>query len=235
MKRILGVLTIGAMSVIAAPGLAAAPAAPAAKKAAPAAPAAKKAAPAAKKQPRSCGGRRFILRLPDVKGKVYNGLRAVSPRPVRIAYYSGYSTKNVHRAHRELLKKNPLVGDNGKLKTWWKGFAIVDYKEGALVPSFLISRAIRKKMKKWPTAVFLTDKGQCLTRSGKSSKCPGKVRRPYFKSNKGYAVVTYKGWILKMFIGKSITAAKYVAFVTKVVTLASQGKSYCEIKAAMGL
>jgi hypothetical protein len=182
----------------------------------------------------TCGGTRLVFQLEDVKGKLYSGLGAVTRKPVAIAYYSGYKTQDVHENVRQAVKNDPVVGEGKPGAKLWDGFAIVDYKEGWFVPGWAIDRAIKKKMAKYPDAIFLADRGECLTKSGTSKDCPGRTRRSVFASYKGYILLTYKGAILKKIEG-AYDPKVFVKLLRQVTELASKGLGFCEVKRALGL
>lgn len=179
----------------------------------------------------ACGAQPFRFVLQDVKGRLYKSAAELAREPVVLVYYTGYKSADVHDPLREALKADPVVGKGSALDKQWAGVAIVDYKEGWFVPAWAIDKALREKMAKYPNAVFLADRGECLTRDGTSSKCPGRERTPYFKSNVGYLAVLYQGYIVRK-IGGPMDAGRFVAMMRKVLELAARGAPFCEVKQA---
>lgn len=180
----------------------------------------------------ACGGKPLHFQLADVRGRLYSGVASVSRRPIVLAYYSGYKSAPVHEGLRDQLLRDPQLGTGGALRDTWAGFAIVDYKEGWFVPGWAVDKALREKMAKYPSAIFLADRGECLTQSGTSNKCPGKDRRPYFRSNQGSVAVLYHGLILHQFAGPTSAAG----FLGKLRRLAEQARaeaSFCQAKQAV--
>lgn len=180
----------------------------------------------------SCGGQPLRFQLADVRGRIYSGVESVSQRPIVLAYYSGYKSAPVHEGLREQLLRDPVLGNGGKLRDTWTGFAIVDYKEGWFVPAWAVDKALREKMAKYPNAIFLADRGECLTKSGTSDKCPGRERRPYFRSNRGSVVVLYRGAILHQFEGPT-NAALFLHKLRRLAEQAQAGASFCQARQAV--
>jgi hypothetical protein len=182
----------------------------------------------------ACGGELFRLKLQDVKGRLYDGVAQVTSKPVVLAYYQGYKSADVLENLREALKKDPVVGKDTALGEQWAGFAIIDYKEGWFVPAWAIDKALREKMAKHPKAIFLQDKGECMTKSGPSDKCPGGTRTPYFKTNAGSVAVLYHGIIVKKFAGPT-EAGPFVELMRKLTAAADKGADFCEARRAAGI
>lgn len=181
----------------------------------------------------ACGAQPFRVTLQDVKGKLYDGVASIARTPVVLAYYQGYKSSDVLENLREALKTDAVVGKGTALHEQWSGFAIVDYKEGWFVPGWAIDKALREKMQKHPKAVFLADKGECLTKEGSSDKCPGKARTPYFQSGAGSVAVLYRGFLMKKYAGKT-DAAPFVQVIRKLTELGARDADVCEARRAVG-
>ena len=180
----------------------------------------------------TCAGEPFRFTLHDVMGRLFDGVESVTKAPVVLVYYQGYKSADVLDNLREALKRDPLVGDGTRLGEQWAGFPIIDYKEGWFVPGWAIDKALRERMAKNPKTIFLQDKGECMTKTGPSKKCPGPTRIPYFKSNEGSVAVVYRGYLVKKFAGPT-AAAPFVELLRKLSTQAEKGASYCEMKQAL--
>jgi hypothetical protein len=181
----------------------------------------------------ACGGEPFRFSLSDPGGRLYDSVEAVSRAKVVLVYYQGFSSKDVLENVREALKNDPVVGKDTPLGEQWAGFAIIDYKEGWFVPAWAIDKALREKMAKHPKAVFLQDRGECLTKDGTSEKCPGGRRTPHFKSGQGSLAVLYRGHLVKKFAGRT-DAGRVVDLMRKLTVQGQKGASYCEAKQAVG-
>jgi hypothetical protein len=180
----------------------------------------------------TCGGEPFRFILSDVKGRLFDGAESVTKVPVTLFFYQGYKSANVMENLRQALKHDAVVGDDTKLGERWAGFPIIDYKEGWFVPGWAIDKVLRDKMAKYPKTIFLTDKGECLSKSGTSNKCPAGTRIPYFKSNQGSVAVVYRGALVKKFAGHT-EPGPFVELIRKLTAQAEKGASYCEMKKAL--
>lgn len=176
-----------------------------------------------------CGGEPFRFILNDAKGRLYDGAESVTKIPVVLFFYQGYKSGDVLENLRQALKRDSIVGDGTRLGDKWAGIPIIDYKEGWFVPGWAIDKALRDKMAKHPNTIFLQDKGECLTKSGTSNKCPGGIRTPYFKSNDGSVAVVYHGILVQKFAGRT-DAAPFVELIRKLTAQAEIGASYCDMK-----
>lgn len=176
-----------------------------------------------------CGGEPFHFVLNDVKGRLFEGPASVTKAPVVLFFYQGYKSGDVLDNLRQALKRDSIVGDGTRLGELWAGIPIIDYKEGWFVPGWAIDKVLRDKMAKHPKTIFLQDKGECMTKSGASPKCPAGTRIPYFKSNVGSVAVVYRGYLVKKFAGPT-EAEPFVELIRKLTAQSEKGASYCEMK-----
>ncbi len=183
--------------------------------------------------PASCGGRPFGFKLPDVRGRLYEGVASVSAAPVVVAFYSGYHSHHVHDALREALQHDPVVGKGGPRDALWAGFAIIDYHESWFVPAWIMDRAVADQVARHPRAVLLADRGECLSRDGTSDRCPGRVRTPYFKSGAGSILVTYRGSIMRVISGAT-PVPPFVEMMRRLTDAAARGLDYCQARQTVG-
>lgn len=179
-----------------------------------------------------CGGAPFRFILNDAKGRLFDGTESVTKAPVVLFFYQGYRSGEVLENVRQALKRDPIVGDGTRLGERWAGIPIIDYKEGWFVPGWAIDKALRDRMAKHPNTIFLQDKGECLTKTGSSAKCPAGARIPYFKSNEGSVAVVYHGALVKKFAGPT-APAPFVELIRKLTAQAETGATFCEMKKAI--
>ena len=182
--------------------------------------------------PATCGGTPFRFVLNDVKGRLFDSVESVSKVPVTLFFYQGYKSGEVMENLRSALKRDAVVGDDTRLGELWRGIPIIDYKEGWFVPGWAIDKVLRDKMAKYPQHVFLADRGECMTKSGPSNKCPGGMRIPYFKSNEGSVAVVYRGILVQKFAGPT-EAPPFVELIRKLTAQAEKGATFCEMKQAI--
>ncbi len=180
----------------------------------------------------ACGGEAFRFTLQDVEGRVFDGVKSVTKAPVVLVFYQGYKSGSVLDNLRVALERDPIIGKNTRLGEMWAGFPIIDYKEGWFVPGWAIDKALRAKIAKYPKTIFLQDKGECMTKSGTSNKCPGKTRIPYFQSNQGSLAVVYRGYLFKKFAGPT-DSGPFIELIRQLSAQAEKGASYCETKKAI--